>query len=226
MHHFLWFVAVSQIDQSLLSCRISGVVSSPPLLFLFQFSAFPTGGPAQFVNTRSLNMEHNQCDRIPYGIFSRAKNLTELNMKENQLTSLPIGQFFPSSSTKQTFYKPLQYLTWRSVCSLSDIGTWSSMVELNLGTNQLTTLPGDISNLQNLEVNITIEIIFILDLAITSIALPLGTHIIKQCTATASSWHWPTGQASSSWLGGEQTRKYSQRNWPITRASETDTSIQ
>ena len=27
------------------------------------------------------------------------------------------------------------------------------MVELNLGTNQLTTLPGDISNLLNLEVN-------------------------------------------------------------------------
>ena len=123
------------------------------IIDLFQFSAFPTGGPAQFVNTRSLNMEHNQCDRIPYGIFSRAQNLTELNMKENQLTSLPIGQLFPSS-TKQ----PLQCLTWQSVCSLSDIGTWSSMVELNLGTNQLTTLPGDISNLQNLEVNITIAL--------------------------------------------------------------------
>ena len=58
-----------------------------------QFSAFPSGGPAQFVNTRSLNMEHNHCDRIPYGIFSRAKNLTELNMKENQLASLPIGTY-------------------------------------------------------------------------------------------------------------------------------------
>ena len=36
-------------------------------------------------------MEHNKCDRIPYGIFSRASHLTKLNMKENQLTSLPIG---------------------------------------------------------------------------------------------------------------------------------------
>ena len=37
-------------------------------------------------------MEHNQCDRIPYGIFSRAKYLSKLNMKENQLTFLKIGK--------------------------------------------------------------------------------------------------------------------------------------
>jgi hypothetical protein len=61
-------------------------------VFLFQFTAFPAGGPAQFINTQALNMEHNQCDRIPYGIFSRANHLTKLNMKENQLTSLPIGK--------------------------------------------------------------------------------------------------------------------------------------
>ena len=39
-------------------------------------------------------MEHNKCDRIPYGIFSRAGHLTKLNMKENLLTSLPIGKGF------------------------------------------------------------------------------------------------------------------------------------
>merc|ERR1712179_341514 len=76
-----------------------------------------------FVNTQSLNMEHNKCDRIPYGIFSRASHLTKLNMKENQLTSLPI-----------------------------DIGTWKSLVELNLGTNQINKLPDDIAELQSLEV--------------------------------------------------------------------------
>jgi hypothetical protein len=51
-------------------------------------------GPAQFIHAQSLNMEHNQCDRIPYGIFSRAKYLSKLNMKENQLTSLPIGKAY------------------------------------------------------------------------------------------------------------------------------------
>ena len=33
-----------------------------------------------------------------------------------------------------------------------DIGSWNSMVELNLGTNQLVSLPDDLSKLQNLEV--------------------------------------------------------------------------
>jgi hypothetical protein len=72
-------------------------------VFLFQFTAFPAGGPAQFINTQALNMEHNQCDRIPYGIFSRANHLTKLNMKENQLTSLPIGNFKTKPSRKSTF---------------------------------------------------------------------------------------------------------------------------
>lgn len=63
-------------------------------------------------------------DKIPYGIFSRAKHLAKLNMKENLLTSLPL-----------------------------DIGTWVNMVELNLGTNQLAKIPDDIALLQSLEVN-------------------------------------------------------------------------
>lgn len=62
-------------------------------------------------------------DKIPYGIFSRAKHLAKLNMKENLLTSLPL-----------------------------DIGTWVNMVELNLGTNQLSKIPDDIALLQSLEV--------------------------------------------------------------------------
>ena len=69
-------------------------------------------------------MEHNFCDRIPYGIFSRANHLQKLNMKENTLTSLPI-----------------------------DIGTWMPVVELNFGTNQIQKLPDDIACLANLEVS-------------------------------------------------------------------------
>lgn len=40
-------------------------------------------------------------NKIPFGIFSRAKNLTKLNMKENQLTSLPLGKY----ERKQFRYK-------------------------------------------------------------------------------------------------------------------------
>lgn len=35
---------------------------------------------------------------------------------------------------------------------VSDIGTWAKMVELNLGTNQLTKIPDDVQSLQALEV--------------------------------------------------------------------------
>lgn len=35
---------------------------------------------------------------------------------------------------------------------ITDIGTWTNMVELNLGTNQLTRIPDDIQNLEKLEV--------------------------------------------------------------------------
>ena len=34
----------------------------------------------------------------------------------------------------------------------ADIGQWTNMVELNLGTNQLTRIPDDIQNLEKLEV--------------------------------------------------------------------------
>ncbi len=33
-----------------------------------------------------------------------------------------------------------------------DIGSWTALVELNLATNQLTVIPEDVKNLQNLEV--------------------------------------------------------------------------
>ena len=53
-------------------------------------------------------------------------------MKENQLTSLPIGRAARPG--------------WQINNSrLSDIGTWVNMVELNLGTNQLTKIPDDVS---------------------------------------------------------------------------------
>ena len=35
----------------------------------------------------------------------------------------------------------------------TDIGTWTFLNELNLGTNQISKLPDDIACLQNLEVN-------------------------------------------------------------------------
>ena len=57
-------------------------------------------------------MEHNQINKIPFGIFSRAELLTSLNMKDNQLTSLPLGTAF---LTWALYFTP--------VYSISHLGT-------------------------------------------------------------------------------------------------------
>lgn len=91
--------------------ELSGILASLTLLTSItlsrnSFASFPSGGneiqfhkmlnalkfsilqigPAIFHDKiTSINLEHNQIDKIPYGIFSRAKALTKLNMKENSL---------------------------------------------------------------------------------------------------------------------------------------------
>ena len=37
-------------------------------------------------------------------------------------------------------------------CNVSDFGSWVTLTELNLGTNQLTSIPEDIQELTRLEV--------------------------------------------------------------------------
>ena len=49
-------------------------------------------------------MEHNQINKVPFGIFSRASCLTKLNMKDNQLTSLPLGLYLTSITVKLVTY--------------------------------------------------------------------------------------------------------------------------
>ena len=56
---------------------------------------------------QSINMEHNQINKIPFGIFSRAACLTKLNMKDNQLTSLPLGMTSVSGSAHCAVHSPL-----------------------------------------------------------------------------------------------------------------------
>lgn len=42
--------------------------------------------------SQTLSMDHNQIDKIPFGIFSLARNLAALNLRDNQITSLiPTG---------------------------------------------------------------------------------------------------------------------------------------
>jgi hypothetical protein len=53
-------------------CCVPGTLGTGLMFFVYsrnQFSAFPPGGPAQFVNIITLNMEHNMCDRYFLFIF-------------------------------------------------------------------------------------------------------------------------------------------------------------
>jgi Leucine-rich repeat (LRR) protein len=65
-------------------------------------------------------------------------------MRENALTSLPLGR---RSINVLSFFVLIAAFFVRL-----DIGSWTALVELNLATNQLTVIPEDIKNLQNLEV--------------------------------------------------------------------------
>lgn len=50
------------------------------------------------------------------------------------------------------FFFPLYYQDNQLTSLPLDFGTWTSMVELNLATNQLTKIPEDICGLASLEV--------------------------------------------------------------------------
>ena len=65
------------------------------------------------------------------------------------MTSLPIGK-------KKLHLMKIMTSNHKIVSTfyfLLDIGTWVQMVELNLGTNQISKLPDDIACLNNLEVS-------------------------------------------------------------------------
>jgi len=77
MVHF-WILFLLCFLQSLLS---SLVKLNSLTLARNCFQLYPVGGPSQFSTIYSLNMEHNRINKIPFGIFSRAKVLSKLNMK-------------------------------------------------------------------------------------------------------------------------------------------------
>nr|AGJ51126.1 variable lymphocyte receptor C [Petromyzon marinus] len=58
----------------------------------------PTGIPA---STEFLNLQYNQLQTLPSGVFDQLKDLNELRLANNQLTSLPLGVF--DSLTKLTY---------------------------------------------------------------------------------------------------------------------------
>jgi len=76
-------------------------------------------------------------------------------MKENRIAALPLGKNLTlSCAVKGQFITDTFLLdeknpvyNWFSYNFFSDFGSWVSLVELNLGTNQLSRLPGNDWNL-------------------------------------------------------------------------------
>ncbi|XP_003379446.1 putative leucine Rich repeat-containing domain protein [Trichinella spiralis] len=138
---------LSYLPEGMLS-RLSNV--STINLSRNDFAAFPQGGPAQFtasvVRCRvwlySLKQFGNQMFVVQTG--------SQLGAQSNWQNSF--WNFF----TRQTF-DHVEFEGERIDCIavgvyFVDIGTWKSLVELNLSTNQLRLLPDDIDKLQNLEI--------------------------------------------------------------------------
>lgn len=71
-------MSVVVLDQGLLSSLVN---LTSLTLARNCFQSYPVGGPSQFSTIYSLNMEHNRINKIPFGIFSRARVLSKLNMK-------------------------------------------------------------------------------------------------------------------------------------------------
>lgn len=81
------------------------------------FVVFPVTHPEDLATVQSLIMEHNSIGKVPLHIFTQAPNLTCVNLRDNQITALPL-----------------------------DFNTWSSLTELDLGTNQIQALPRESRN--------------------------------------------------------------------------------
>ena len=76
-------------------------------------------------------------------------------MKENRIAALPLGKNLTLSCAVEgqfitdsfLWMKKTLFTTAFLIIFFSDFGSWVSLVELNLGTNQLSRLPGNDSNL-------------------------------------------------------------------------------
>ena len=99
-------------------------------------------------------MEQNSITKVPLGIFSQASELTTLNLRENQLSQLPLGTTsFLSLLSPPIPPPPSPSLPLQSLPpSFADFGTWVTLTELDLGTNQLSALPEEVQELTRLEV--------------------------------------------------------------------------
>lgn len=93
-------------------------------------------------NLENLGIEHNRLTSLPYTI-NNCKKLISLRLYNNYFTKLP-----NLSSLLNLKYLSLAF---NKLTSLDSIGQYKQLKELNLNSNELTTLPLTIGNLHQLQ---------------------------------------------------------------------------
>ena len=122
----------SVVDNTQLSLRKTGLTEMPDL--------------SPYVNITVLNVSLNQLKGFPVEI-GKLRNLAVLNAQQNLITNegLPT-EFFELESLRDL------NLSYNRLSSLSHFHSLTSLVKLNLSSNEITEIPDDFVELQSLEV--------------------------------------------------------------------------
>ena len=119
-----------------------------------------------------------------------------------------------------------------SVLFLADIDTWTTMVELNLGTNQLTKIPDNIDRLENLEVlTLSNNLLRVSEPQTPTIhwrfpQLINGLYVVLSSSAAPAGYYWQPVEVADSGLGGKQVGAASQRDWKPAQLDAASRPVQ
>ena len=100
-------------------------------------------------------MDHNRIAEVPQDVLSYLRRLTKLNLRDNEIADLHAeGKRLTKERLTSPFFNWLSSLLHflRFTPLPSDLHNWSNLVELDLGSNRLSTLPDEIENFKSLEV--------------------------------------------------------------------------
>lgn len=93
-------------------------------------------------------MDHNRITEVPPDALSHLGQLTKLNLRDNEIADLCAeGECFVQNGQ----IRSRDVAFWIFICSFPDLHHWDNLVELDLGSNRLSSLPDELGALKSLE---------------------------------------------------------------------------